>query len=785
MLNSPTRRRSLKNGVEILVRGTVQGVGFRPFVFKLASHYCISGSVTNTSDGVLIQAAAPDERLFAFIEAIEAQPPPLARITDLSWHALEVPLKASSFAILTSQAGTSALANIPPDIALCEDCLEELNTPSDHRFGYPFINCTNCGPRFSIIETIPYDRLKTSMKRFAMCAACTAEYNDPADRRFHAQPNACPVCGPQISWHDRDGSEIACADVIESAIAAIRAGRVVAIRGLGGFHLCVNGCSAVAVATLRTRKQRPDKPLAIMVKDLDMAQRLCYLSDLEKETLLTPSHPIVLLPAKPGSMLAENLAPGIDQIGLMLPYTPLHHLLFANPGCPDALVMTSGNSSGEPICTANEDALHRLADIADFFLLHNRDIVTRVDDSVVKQSGGKIRALRRSRGYTPEPIQISFELPELIGCGGGLKSTFSLARGKSIYPSQHIGDLFNLSSLEFYRESVENLMRLYEIQPRGAACDLHPDYLSSHFAAELGLPLYKIQHHHAHAAAVMAEHGLGGPVLAIILDGTGYGPDKTIWGGEILQADLLSYRRLGNLEALPLPGGDAGTREPWRMALSMLCRLDGSSAADSKLLTAINPTSRKAVVQMIENGFNSPLTSSCGRFFDGVAALLGLCLVSTFEGQAAMQLEASARQALTSGWKDLLIDQISGAEGFLRRENTQRWEIISSEFVNKARDDISSGIDRSVIALQFHSWLISCLSRLVEKVSVETGISDVVLSGGCMQNTILLEGLLFSLSELGLRPYTGTQIPINDGGISIGQAVIGGLQHVSCSTDES
>ncbi len=760
-------------------------MGFRPFVFKLASHYSISGSVTNTSDGVLIQAAAPDERLFAFIEAIEAEAPPLARITDLTWHALEAPLKASSFAILTSQAGTAALANIPPDIALCEDCLEELTDSSDQRFGYPFINCTNCGPRFSIIETIPYDRPQTSMKKFAMCAACTTEYNDPADRRFHAQPNACPVCGPQISWHDRQGNEIACADVVQAAIEAIRTDRIVAIRGLGGFHLCVNGCSETAVATLRARKQRPAKPLAIMVKDLAKAQRLCQLSELEQEALLSPSHPIALLQARPGNLLADNLAPGIDQIGLMLPYTPLHHLLFADPHCPAALVMTSGNSSGEPICTANEDALHRLADITDFFLLHNRDIVTRVDDSVVKQSGGAIRVLRRSRGYTPEPIQISFELPELIGCGGGLKSTFSLARGKSIYPSQHIGNLFNLSSLEFYRESVENLVRLYEIQPRAAACDLHPDYLSSHFAAELGVPLYKIQHHHAHAAAVMAEHGLSRPVLAIILDGTGYGPDKTIWGGEIIQADLVSYRRLGHLEALPLPGGDAGAKEPWRMALSMLQRLDGLSAADSQLLEAIDPGKRKAVAQMIESGFNSPLTSSCGRLFDGLAALLGLCRVSTFEGQAAMQLEACARQALTSGWNDVLIDETSGAEDFLRQENTQRWEIISSEFVKKAREDISSGINRSVIALQFHSWLISCLSRLVEKLSVETGISDVVLSGGCMQNTILLEGLLFNLNELGLRPYTGTQIPINDGGISVGQAIIGGLQHVSCSTDES
>jgi len=758
-------------------------VGFRPFVFKLACHFSITGTVTNTSEGVVIQAAGP--QIFSFIEALSAEAPPLARIEALFHRPLEKRLQADSFTIVASRSGASSRANIPPDISVCQDCFEELTDPADRRFGYPFINCTNCGPRFSIIETIPYDRPKTSMKDFAMCGACSREYLDPMDRRFHAQPNACPACGPAISLHDSQGRPLNSTDVVAAAITAIIQNKVLAIRGLGGFHLCVSGCSAAAVTTLRDRKNRPDKPLAIMVKDLLQAKKLCVLDDQEKHTLSSPQHPIVLLKPRPGSSLAPNLAPEMSDIGLMLPYTPLHHLLFAHPDCPAALVMTSGNISGEPICTSNDEALHRLAEIADLFVLHNRDIVTRVDDSVVKRLAGEIRAFRRARGYAPEPLYISQKLPEFIGCGGGLKSTFSLARSTSIYPSQHIGDLFNTTSLSFYSESVDNLKRLYEIEPVAAACDLHPDYLSSHFAVELGLPLYKIQHHHAHAAAVMAEHNLEGPVLAVVLDGTGYGTDGTIWGGEILQADLRGFSRLGHLEPLPLPGGDAAAQEPWRMGMSLLYRLFGEECGMMDLLSSVDPASKNILVQMLQNRFNSPLTSSCGRLFDGLAALLGLNTVSTFEGQAAMQLEALARGSLTTRWKDILVEEIEGAEHYLKQEKEQRWEINSSKFVKKALDDISSGMDRSVIALQFHSWLISCISRLVEKLSGTTGIRDVVLSGGSMQNGILLEGLLFSLTELGLNPYTGARIPINDGGVSIGQALIGGMQHVSRSTNES
>ncbi len=786
MTNSSTRRNAQQNGVEIRVRGIVQGVGFRPFVFQLATRFAIRGTVTNTSDGVVIRAWAPAASLASFLAALTKQAPPLARITGIEHRPLAGPAETDAFTILPSEDTGTVLAIIPPDIALCEECLAELRDPADHRYRYPFINCTNCGPRFSIIETLPYDRPRTSMKRFPMCPICSGEYENPADRRYHAQPNACPVCGPQLSWHDRHGTAITVDTIVSAAVEAINSGAILAIRGLGGFHLCVDACSEAAVAQLRRRKNRPAKPLAVMVADIAATHRLCYLSDIQARVLAAPQHPIVLLTPRPQTKLAANLAPQLGDIGIMLPYTPLHHLLFSQPDCPAALVMTSGNVAGEPICTGNAEAFQRLAGIADYFLLHNRDIVTRVDDSVVKVVADQPRLMRRSRGYVPTPILVPYDLPAIIGCGGGLKSTFSLARGQSIFPSQHIGDLFNLPSYDFYQESVTNLKRLFAIEPVAACCDLHPDYLSSHFARELGLPLYRAQHHHAHAVAVMAEHGLADPVLAVVLDGTGYGTDGTIWGGELLQVDLTSFRRLGCLEPLPLPGGDAAAAEPWRMALACLFRCQGDQALASPYLAAIDPDQRRIVLQMLESGFNTPLTSSCGRLFDAVAALLGLQLVSSFEGEAAMRLEASARQAVSDHWHDELLDrQEDWWQDLCYRENEQRWEIISSKFVKRMIDERDSGGNGPVAALRFHSWLITRISLLVEKLAGRTGITTVVLSGGCLQNELLLDGLLFSLSRRGLSVYSGIQIPHNDGGISVGQAVIGGLQHVSCSTDES
>ncbi len=760
-------------------------MGFRPFIFNLAARLSINGTVTNTGDGVVIQACGRDEDLYSFLDSISQEAPPLSRITGLFYLQLEKPFSANSFTIIASQSTAATNAVIPPDIAVCADCLAELSDPDDFRYSYPFINCTNCGPRFSITESIPYDRPKTSMKVFPMCRTCSSEYKDPANRRFHAQPNGCGECGPAISWHDPVGSNIDCGDILATAISALCDDAVLAIRGLGGFHLCVNGCSESAVAKLRKRKHRPAKPLAIMVRDLDTVRKFCELSAPEAAQLTAPEHPIVLLTKKPDSPLANNLAPEISDLGIMLPYTPLHHLLFNQPHCPEALVMTSGNTSGEPICISNEDALDRLGAIADFFLLHNREIVTRVDDSVVKFIDKTPRVFRRSRGYVPAPLQIPYELPQVIGCGGGLKSTFSISREQTIFPSQHIGDLFNLSSFHFFTESVDHLKNVFQIEPVAVACDLHPDYMSSHYARELNLPLYRVQHHHAHGVAVMAEHGLTEPVLAVILDGTGFGTDGTIWGGEILLCELTSFSRLGSLESVPLPGGDAASLEPWRMALSYLHKAQGAQAAHSYFFEGIEPKKKKMITQMLENDFNSPLTSSCGRLFDALSALLGINTVSSFEGQAAMQLETCAsKAAVTTNWKNNLIRALDKYSAHLHKKNNQRWEIISSEFVKKVVYDVSSGKHSPDIALQFHSWLIGTISRLVETLAKETGINTVVLSGGCMQNELLLEGLIFTLTELGLTPYSGSQIPANDGGISVGQTIIGGLQHVSGNTHE-
>lgn len=771
--------------VEILVRGTVQGVGFRPFIYNLASRLAISGTVTNTSNGVVITATAPDHRLQQFLQAIEEQAPPLARILSVECHPLPLDRKVTeaSFSILPSVSGISANTAIPPDIALCSDCLVELLDPGDRRFHYPFINCTNCGPRFTIVETIPYDRPQTSMKVFPMCKACAEEYHDPGKRRFHAQPNACPDCGPYISLHDRDGCRLETASPLTETATALKDGRVLAIRGLGGFHLSVNACSVDAVALLRLRKGRPDKPLAIMVANIEAAKKFCVVDLPEQALLISPEQPIVLLKKLTQTGLADNLAPGMDEIGLMLPYTPLHHLLFQQSDCPEALVMTSGNSSGSPLCTANDAALAQLSTIADLFLLHNREIVTRVDDSVVKVVAEQPFLLRRARGFAPAPIQVACRLPNILACGAGLKNTFSLGRDRSVFVSQHIGDLDNLATYDFYQESIEHLKKVFQIEPEAVACDLHPDYMSSRYAAECKLPLYKIQHHHAHAVAVMAEHGLDEPVLAVILDGTGLGDDGTIWGGEILRTELTSYERLGHLSPLHLPGGDAATAEPWRMALSALFHSFGPEGLSRdrlpETLHRLDGTQLSVISAMLRGGFNSPLTSSCGRLFDAIAGLLGLRMHISFEGQAAMELETLAKKDCTRSWVDDILPNSHTNILPTLRENNGKWEICSAEFVKRVVDGINRDKPQSTIALEFHTMLIGSITRLIENLSLQTGIHKIVLSGGCMQNSLLLAGLLHTLTRIHLDVFTGQSLPLNDGAISFGQTIIGGLRHVS------
>jgi hydrogenase maturation protein HypF len=776
-------------GVEILVRGIVQGVGFRPFIYNLATRFGISGTVTNTGDGVVIRAMARSDRLALFLDALEHQPPPLARIVSIEQRPLTDPVADGSFTILESTAGALTNTAIPPDIAICDDCRRELLDPADRRYRYPFINCTNCGPRFTIVETIPYDRPKTSMKVFPMCPDCLQEYRNPANRRFHAQPNACPVCGPRLLWHGRNGDRIECADPLREAAAALHQGEIVALRGLGGFHLAVDATSPQAVAVLRQRKGRPDKPLAVMVPDFEIAQDHFQINAEERRLLLSSEHPIVLLRPRRRSWLAANLAPGVDVVGIMLPYTPLHFLLFAETLCPPALVMTSGNVSGAPICTANHDAIDRLAAIADYFLLHDREIVTRVDDSVCRVIAGRTRLLRRARGYVPAPLTVPWQLPPILGCGGGLKSTFCLGRDRSVILSQHIGDLFNLEALTFYTESIRHLRQVFEISPEVVACDLHPDYLSSRYAEELDLPLYRIQHHHAHAVAVMAEHGIADPVLAIVMDGTGYGPDGTIWGGEFLLADLTTATRLGHLSPLPLPGGDRAAAEPWRMAIAALYLLFGDDLSSASVLppalAQIPHAHREAIGSMVKNSFNSPSTSSCGRLFDAIASILGVRQYTSYEGQAAMELEALARTSASSTWKNELIAARSTSLPRSLVMNHEKMEICSEEFVRMAVHALHKGENPGRIALNFHFQLIRSITELTLRLMDQTGIRRIVLAGGCMQNSLLLEGLLYVFKNSKVEVYTGETVPINDGAISLGQTIIGGLRHVSRDSHES
>ncbi len=789
MINSSTNNGKNK-GVELTVQGIVQGVGFRPFVYHSANQCNLTGSVANTGEGVIIRLFGGAKNISNFQKLLEDSPPPLAQILSIDVRELEPSCNIhSGFSIIQSSQSDNPSAIIPPDIAICNDCYREFCDPDDRRYHYPFINCTNCGPRYTITETIPYDRPKTSMKVFPMCKSCMEEYENPADRRFHAQPNGCYECGPSVSLHQNSGEKIECDDPVHMAVTMLADDKVLGIRGIGGFHLAVNGYSRKAVSLLRDRKGRPDKPLAVMVPNLETAKEFASLSTQEEHLLLSPEHPIVLLKKKATFALAENLAPGVNEVGVMLAYTPLHHLLFTQRHCPTVLVMTSGNLSSTPICTANEEAVARLGHITDGFLLHNREIVTRVDDSVTRLVGKKLQIIRRARGYVPSPVLIPWKMPLILGCGGGLKSTFCLARNNTALLSQHIGDLFNLESYDFYLESIRHMKDVFEIEPEAIACDMHPDYMSTRYAKSLQLPVYEVQHHHAHAVSVMAEHHLDEPVLAVILDGTGYGTDKTIWGGEILVAEPARFSRAGHLSQLPLPGGDKAAQEGWRMALSALHLTVKDEIHDPAFklpasLGKIDKSSVATILTMIKKGFNCPLTSSAGRLFDAITALLGIRLESSYEGQAAMELEAAARRSCGRQWLDDLASFVRREKYRPERKKEGIYEISTAELIKVIIDHTKRGYSSERIALEFHFMLINSFAQTVKLLAEETGLRKVVLSGGCMQNAILLEGFRHALSLMNLHVYTGENVPINDGGISLGQTIIGGLSHVSCSTNE-
>jgi hydrogenase maturation protein HypF len=771
-----------QQGVELKVQGVVQGVGFRPFVHRLASRFGYSGTVVNSAEGVVIRLAPPLARFDSFLRSLKEEAPPLASITTLERTAITVFPCEPGFQILASEHSGAAGTMIPPDAAVCDDCLAELFSRNDRRYLYPFINCTNCGPRFTIVESIPYDRPNTSMKVFPMCPDCGREYHDPVNRRFHAQPNACWQCGPRMSWHDADGRPLACEDPLREASRALGQGKVVAMRGLGGFHLTVDAGNDAAVRKLRERKKRPAKPLAVMVADVQAAMDLCRISPKEKELLLSCRRPIVLLPKKNDGNLAPSVAPGMQHLGLMLPYTPFHHLLFRGDDTPPALVMTSGNRSEEPICTANSDAMEKLAGIADFFLLHNRDIVTRVDDSVVRVIDDRERPIRRARGYAPGSVALGRPLPDILACGAELKNTFCMARGKTAYLSQHIGDLTSVETLAFFEESVRHMQNVLEFAPAAVACDLHPDYLSTRFAESTGLHLYRVQHHHAHAAAVMAERGIEEETFAVILDGSGFGSDGTVWGGEILLAGLTSFQRLASLEPMMLPGGDAAAREPWRMAMAVLRGAYGREGLGAAVrlvpaLAKIGSAKKDTLAQMMSQKVNTPLTSSCGRLFDALAALLDLCLVSGYEGHAAMELEAMAWQAVRGDGRS------DGPDDELRfpveiREEQGRLLIGTAALIRSVVDSLARADDRAGLALAFHRWLVLSLTAVIKELTARFGSKKVVLGGGCMQNGLLLGGLSKNLESAGFQVFSAEKVPANDGGLALGQAVIAGMNHM-------
>ncbi len=750
--------------VDIRINGVVQGVGFRPFVHNAAHRFHLQGRVTNTSGGVLIHAEGNPESIESFFRFLEVGKPPLVHITRMAREEGAVE-GLREFTIETSIRELNRRTLVSPDVSVCADCIREMNDPSDRRFGYPFINCTNCGPRYTIIDDLPYDRPNTSMKAFRMCARCQAEYDNPQNRRFHAQPNACPECGPHVELLDASGRRLPALDPIRAAADLLKAGKIVAIKGLGGFHLACDAIDEAAVSALRLRKRREAKPLAVMSPDLDQIRMYAVVTPEEERLLTSPARPIVLLACRNEvSVLASGVAPGQRHVGVMLPYTPLHHRILAH-GCI-ALVMTSGNRSDEPIVIENADALKELSGIADFYLIHNRPIVLRTDDSVVRHAAGGVRPIRRSRGYVPLPVFLNRDVPPILACGAQIKNTVCLTRGNEAFLSQHIGDLENPAALDYYRFTIDHLKCLLDVVPEAIAHDAHPDYLSSRYALTLEggpVPVFPVQHHHAHIAACMAENRLDGPVIGVACDGTGYGDDGTIWGCEILVADYTGYRRAAWISPVPMPGGDAAVREPYRMALGYLFSAFGKDCLHLDL-PFLEPYRNRLpfLMDMIEKRIHCPLTSSLGRLFDGIAAILGLCCRASYEGQAAMELEAAAANGSDGSYE----------VGMERDPNREGYIILLNPMVAGIIRDLSNRTDSGTISRKFHHSVIRFLTEAVFRVSQDTGIDQIALSGGSFQNAILLEGLMKTLCQKKLNVYTHSLVPANDGGLALGQAAV-------------
>ena len=752
----------------VLVHGVVQGVGFRPFVYRLATEEHLAGSIGNDTDGVTIEIEGPPFNIDAFLARLRTETPPLARIDSVSVGELP-PTGQAGFHIFSSQVLGQVSTGIPADAATCADCLRELLDPADRRYRYPFLNCTNCGPRFTITRHIPYDRPQTSMAAFRMCPACQAEYDDPLNRRFHAQPNACSQCGPRVWLESPDGAELPAEDPVSVTIHRLLAGKILAIKGIGGFHLSVDATNESAVQRLRQRKHRYGKPLAVMVRDLEAARALCALT-LEEETLLqTTSRPIVLARARPSNGIAPAVTPGIPWLGIFLPYAPLQHLLFADTRVR-ALVMTSANLSEEPIAIDNKEAQSRLGNIADAFLMHDREILQRCDDSVAALVDGAPQLIRRARGYVPLSIDLPFEAPPLLAVGGHLKNVITLARGRLAYQSQHLGDLENLNGLHFFRHSLDHLMRIFEIEPQIVVHDLHPGYLSTSWAtdwaAERGLPLLAVQHHHAHITACMAEHALAGPVLGLSLDGTGYGTDGRIWGGEVLVCSYETFDRFAHLADVPMPGSEAAVREPWRMALGHF-EAAGIDLPDPSIRALLGASEKEVSLlrRMIERKINTPETSSCGRLFDAVAAVLLQRRTVDYEAQGAIELEGIA------------VDQ-PDEPGYSFQVTAGNWElrkpaqIATATFWKEMLADLCAGVDKARIAARFHQGVADGFIAAAIRAREATGIAQVALSGGCMHNRRLARLFRTGLETEGFSVFQHRRVSPGDGGLSYGQAVV-------------
>ena len=775
---------------EITVRGIVQGVGFRPFVFGLARDLDLRGTVLNDARGVVIDVEGSDDALAAFQRALVGDAPPLAVVEHVASRD-RPPANFPDFHIEHSAAGGARLALVSPDVAPCADCLREMRDPGDRRYRYPFLNCTNCGPRFTIVRDVPYDRANTSMSAFPICGPCRAEYENPLDRRFHAQPTACPECGPSLGWRGDGDRMPRGTEALELAAERLEAGAIVAIKGLGGYHLACDARREDAVAELRRRKRRYAKPLALMVRDLDAARSLCAVDPAAEASLTSPRRPIVLLPRRPGAGVAPSVAPDVPTLGLMLPYTPVHELLLERIGWP--LVLTSGNISDEPMAYVDEEALERLAGIADAFLVHDRAIVMRCDDSVVRWTGRRSIMIRRARGYAPQPVFLNppAERP-ILALGAHQKNAICLARGSHAFVSHHIGDLDTPEAVAGLEEAVGHYERLFEIEPALVACDLHPEYRSSTLAREIaharGLPLVRVQHHHAHAASVAAEHGIEGPFLGISLDGTGLGTDGTIWGFEFLEVEGARMRRLGRLETVPMPGGEAAVRETWRMACAWLRAAFGElPGLPLAVLERLDRAKWATLERATKAGLNAPLCSSAGRLFDAAAAIAGLRDRADYEGQPAVELEGEADRAgggRSESWPfELAHARLEDHAGYEEDAARDGFEIRFGPAIRALAEGVAAGMDRAEAAARFHATVVAAIAAGAERACRGRDLRVVALSGGTFQNAIVLEGAIDALTAAGIDVRINQRVSPNDGGIALGQAEVAARAGVLESRD--